>query len=460
VAAILETMSATSSDALIFLDVAQLTTRAEGVLASDEHILSVRVYDASGRILTAPDAPEQERLLTTNPLGVRLAESDGIMYEWSADRLTSGQPVQVGNQTIGAISLEYSTRVLEENLADLRRSGLEAAVAASMLGVALALGVSRSLTRPIQSLVETTQQIAAGRLDRAIDRHTGGDEIAALGNAMEDMRARLYDLYTNLEQKVAERTRELVIARDQAQEASRLKDEFLSIMSHELRTPLNAILGYQGILELMGGLEGENLRMVQRAQVNARRLLDLINDILDISRIEAGRMDIVPTKLQVADLMNRIKSQMEVLAAEKKLGFSVVVESSMPPTIYADEDALTKILVNLLGNAFKFTEVGEVAVRLDAREGRMILSVKDTGAGIPVHMQDIIFERFRQIDSSSTRKHTGSGLGLSIVQHLCKLMGGTVRVDSEVGQGSTFTVTLPLQPLPLPQEEPDGRPVL
>jgi signal transduction histidine kinase len=187
--------------------------------------------------------------------------------------------------------------------------------------------------------------------------------------------------------------------------------------------------------------------MVQRTQANARRLLGLINDVLDISRIEAGRMELVPTALNVVEYIGRVRSQMEVLAREKQLGFHVEIAPGVPSAILIDEDALTKILVNLLSNAIKFTDEGGVNLTLRAENGQMIIKVTDTGIGIPVYMHEVIFERFRQVDGSSTRKHGGSGLGLSIVQQLCHLMDGQVNIDSDTGRGSTFTVTLPLQPV-------------
>jgi signal transduction histidine kinase len=227
--------------------------------------------------------------------------------------------------------------------------------------------------------------------------------------------------------------------------ANRLKDQFMAVMSHELRTPLNAIIGFLGIMKMTGNLEERNLYMVDRARANAERLLALINDILDISKIEAGKLVLVMSPVSPRKISDHWKSQMEVLAKQKNLEFSVIIDEGLPATIDVDEDALTKIATNLLSNAFKFTEKGSVTLNLlRGAPNQWIIRVTDTGIGIPEDAQGLIFESFRQVDGSIRRVYGGSGLGLSIVQRLCQAMGGTVTVESTVAKGSTFTVTLPL----------------
>jgi signal transduction histidine kinase len=247
------------------------------------------------------------------------------------------------------------------------------------------------------------------------------------------------------EQKIAEtRTREALAAQKAALETSRFKDQFLAIMSHELRTPLNAIIGFLGILNMTSQFDERQTHMLHRIRTNSERLLVLINDILDLSKIESGRLELAPMPVSLRDLAQRWQFQMEVLAKQKDLRFSVNIDSLLPEHILIDEDALTKVATNLLSNAFKFTEKGDVTLSLKRNQQLWMLEVQDSGIGIPAHMFDHIFESFRQIDGSSTRNYGGTGLGLSIVQHLVKAMNGTVQVQSEVGKGSTFTVTLPL----------------
>jgi signal transduction histidine kinase len=259
-------------------------------------------------------------------------------------------------------------------------------------------------------------------------------------------------------QKAEEQTRAAIAAEATARETNRFKDQFLAVMSHELRTPLNAIIGFLGILGMSKDLSERNRHMIQRARANADRLLALINDILDLSKIESGRLELIPTAVSPRELTERWQAQMEVLAKEKGLNFSVQVDQSLPDHLSADEDAVTKIATNLLGNAFKFTEKGEVSLKMSNQSGKWIIEVQDSGIGIPAHMHATIFEAFRQVDGSARRAHGGTGLGLSIVERLCKAMDGTIRVSSTVGEGSTFTVVLPLVPAPThaPSKEPQA----
>ena len=234
-------------------------------------------------------------------------------------------------------------------------------------------------------------------------------------------------------------------------ETNRLKDEFLAVVSHELRTPLNAIIGFLGIMKMSSKLDERNLHMVERARSNATRLLALINDILDVSKIEAGKMELVEIPVTLRTLIEHWQSQMDVLAKQKGLEFNVHVDNDLPEKVLIDEDVVTKIATNLLSNAFKFTEKGSVSLNIKrGAANEWVISVADTGVGIPENAQTKIFESFRQVDSSIQRVYGGTGLGLSIVQRLCSVMGGTVAVESTIGVGSVFTVKLPLKPAPAP----------
>jgi len=241
--------------------------------------------------------------------------------------------------------------------------------------------------------------------------------------------------------------RELAVARKQAEEASRLKDEFLANMSHELRTPLNAIIGYTQII--LHGISGElNERQhenMERILHNAENLLALINDVLDVAKIEAGRMEIVQRPFELRLWVDLVTSQMKGLAAEKQLDYRVSVDKELPKVIVGDSERLKQILLNLLSNAIKFTEKGGVTVWVEqADQEHWSLSVADTGIGIPAHAIEYIFDEFRQVDGSKVRQFGGTGLGLAIARNLSLMMGGKIHVTSELGKGSVFTVTLPL----------------
>lgn len=248
-------------------------------------------------------------------------------------------------------------------------------------------------------------------------------------------------------QALLDTNRALALARKQAEDATQLKSQFLATMSHELRTPLNAIIGYTEIqlAGMAGDLTQEQREYQQRVLTNADHLLQLINDILDIAKIEAGRMEIINKPFEVQLWMDEVVRQTEGLAEEKHLVFETGIDERMPKVLIGDSARIKQIAINLLSNAFKFTEQGYVRLQIQ-RHGQDAwkLIVSDTGMGIPSHLQETIFEEFRQVDSSSSRRQGGTGLGLSIVRKLALMMGGNVRVTSKLGEGSTFTVILPL----------------
>jgi GAF domain-containing protein/anti-sigma regulatory factor (Ser/Thr protein kinase) len=232
----------------------------------------------------------------------------------------------------------------------------------------------------------------------------------------------------------------------QLAEASRHKSQFLANMSHELRTPLNAILGYtELILDSIYGEVPEKARAVlERLQANGRHLLGLINDVLDLSKIEAGQLVLSLDEYSLGDVVHGVVSAVEPLAAEKRLAFKAEVAPELP-TGRGDGRRLSQVLLNLVGNAIKFTDKGEVAIRASMTNGAFTVSVCDTGPGIPLVDQAKIFEEFQQADSSITRKKGGTGLGLSIAKRIIEMHGGRIWVESEPGKGSTFHFTLPVR---------------
>lgn len=240
---------------------------------------------------------------------------------------------------------------------------------------------------------------------------------------------------------------ELALARKQAEDATNLKSQFLATMSHELRTPLNAIIGYTEIqlAGMTGDLTEEQTDYQQRVLANADHLLELINDILDLSKIEAGRMEIVNKVYNLPQWISDIETQVRVVVEEKGLEFKSDYDERMPEIIIGDPARTKQIAINLISNAAKFTNEGHIRLQIRKHgNDAWKLIIEDTGIGIPSHLQETIFEEFRQVDSSSQRKVGGTGLGLSIVRKLTLMMGGTIRVASQVGKGSTFTIILPL----------------
>jgi PAS domain S-box-containing protein len=242
---------------------------------------------------------------------------------------------------------------------------------------------------------------------------------------------------------------DLVRARRQAEEASRAKSQFLANMSHELRTPMNAIIGFTRLVLSKAGpsLEPRQADNLRKVLASADALLRLINDILDLSKIEAGRMEVHAETVVLPDLLNAALESVRPQADAKRLTLALHVSDDFT-TVVTDAPKVNQILLNLLSNAVKFTEAGGVTLTAEAPDGQLVLSVADTGCGIPAEQQERIFEDFTQGDGSAARKYGGTGLGLAITRRLAALLKGQVRVESEVGRGSTFTVTLPLCPLP------------
>ena len=247
-----------------------------------------------------------------------------------------------------------------------------------------------------------------------------------------------------LETEVALRTSELVQARDTALEANRHKSEFLANITHELRTPLQSILGYTEVVKEV--LEDEGIfnceKDVDKITHNADHLLSLINSILDISKIEAGRMEVSSQNVNIKSLLNRAVDTVAPLI-EKNNNELKIITNDANSAFLVDEKKLFQILLNLLSNAAKFTHEGTITLSAAIKNQNLLIEVSDTGIGIDQEQQEIIFEPFRQIDGSETRQFLGTGLGLSITMHFTQLLGGEMKLSSEVGKGSCFSVSIP-----------------
>jgi signal transduction histidine kinase len=232
----------------------------------------------------------------------------------------------------------------------------------------------------------------------------------------------------------------------QLAEASQHKSQFLANMSHELRTPLNAILGYTELIAdgVYGEMPEKALGVLKRLEANGKHLLGLINDVLDLSKIEAGQLTLDLAEYSLQDIAQTVYNAVEPLAADKKLAFKVEVAPNLPPG-RGDERRLTQVLLNLVGNAIKFTDAGEVAIKVAVANGAFGVAVRDTGPGISVADQAKLFQEFQQADNSITRKKGGTGLGLAISKHIIEMHGGRIWFESAVGQGSTFAFTLPVR---------------
>jgi signal transduction histidine kinase len=301
------------------------------------------------------------------------------------------------------------------------------------------------MVTPIRTLQEGAARIGAGDLGHRIEVRTG-DELETLGEEFNQMTARLQESHANLEEKVESRTHELAEALEQLEIASKHKSEFLANMSHELRTPLNAILGYTELIldKIYGDVPEKIQGVLERLEKNGRHLLGLINDVLDLSKIEAGQLSLSLNDYSMQEVVHTVVNSVESLAEEKHLALRV----SVPPDLTVgrgDEQRIVQVFLNLVGNAIKFTEEGEVKVEVTSSNSKFLVAVSDTGPGLSEADQQRIFEEFHQADSSSTKKKGGTGLGLTISKKIVAMHGGRIWVESSPGQGSTFWFTLPVR---------------
>jgi signal transduction histidine kinase len=374
----------------------------------------------------------------------------------SNDVVLAMDTIQLANQELIVVAeTTYSNAtVLAYDLTKL--TAIITAITLLIAGAIVVLSVRR-VVNPILRVSRVAEAIQGGNLSAKADE-TGSNEIATLGRTFNKMTAQLQNTLTGLQDNVErlEKARvereqlikDLQVAKRLADENSRLKSEFLSTMSHELRTPMNAIEGFTSImLKHMGGTEynEKTERYLNKVQSNSQRLLHLIDDFLDLSRIESGRLEFAHLPISPVEMVQKWRNELSVLTTDKNISFETSVDPSLPETIYGDEESLSKIASNLLSNAFKFTSEGRVTLSLERRGAQMAIKVTDTGIGIPPHAREFIFDEFRQVDQSSKRKYGGTGLGLAIVQKLARAMGGVVTLESEVGKGSTFTVLVPIQ---------------
>ncbi|MFZ1933292.1 MAG: ATP-binding protein [Thermoguttaceae bacterium] len=330
-------------------------------------------------------------------------------------------------------------------------------IATAIITVFLAMVASYVIVRyvivkPLRHLRDVSDAISRGNTTLRADIHTG-DEFEELSVAfnrmlrhMTDAQAELRQANVNLDGKVDE----LAQANMRLYELNMLKSDFLATMSHELRTPLNSILGFSEVLGSIDSLEEKQKRYVQNIQKSGKTLLEMINDILDLAKIESGKMETRLSDFQVANVISAQCDMARPLTERKNIDLETVIDGELPP-MHQDQARVQQILNNLLSNAIKFTPDGgriTISVRRD-ESNFMVSEVSDTGVGIAAEDQQVIFEKFRQGKTAMpggdamTREYSGSGLGLSIVKELCKLLGGEVSVRSELGKGSTFTIRLP-----------------
>jgi len=443
--------------ALEFEDPRQAQLLLESVQA-EQDIVAVTVYD-SGRRRFASYTKTGHKDFQHSAELIAAQAVEHQHFDWHTKLITHTAPVLLHSEVVGYLVISASPdRLFQQWLISLLLIALISLVSGWLAMRAVAY-LQQRLVAPITQLAQSMRQLTQEQDFSLRVRCESDDEVGQLTQGFNDMLAHLEAREVTLDERnrqLAQSNRELALAVEEAtqarlvaEQAAYVKSMFLANMSHEIRTPMSGILGMTELL-LESPLETEQRSQVQTVLDSGRALLNIINDILDFSKIEANKMVLSPSDVKLRNLLRDLIQLFQRSAEVKGLTLNLSVDPVVPSWCHVDAGRLRQVLANLLGNAIKFTNAGQVQLRVthlasaDSR-AQLRFEVSDTGIGIPTAQQNQIFDEFNQGDISTARRHGGTGLGLAIAQRLVKLMGGDMQVHSQVGQGSTFGFTLELE---------------